>query len=104
MWNPWTAPLTLMRLQLQVSVMLMEAGTVMWLRSLGVAGLWNVTPAERARMVTEKVGAFGRSAAAGLASAAAGRPAERTVAAMLAPVARKTRANARRLARRGPAR
>jgi|APFEC2959095136_1045048.scaffolds.fasta_scaffold00059_9 hypothetical protein len=104
MWNPWTAPLTLMRLQVRASVMLMEAGTVIWLRSLGMAGLWNVTPAERSRMVTEKVGAFARSSGAALASAMAGRPAEETVAAMLGPVARKTRANARRLSRRGPAR
>jgi hypothetical protein len=98
------APLEMMRLQVRVSVMLMEAGAVIWMRGLGMAGLWNVTPAERSRMISEKAGAFARSSGAGLASALAGRSAAETAAAMLAPVARKTRSNARRLSRRGPAR
>ena len=103
MRNPWFDPVALMRLQMRTSIMMMEAGAVIWLRCLGMAGSWNTHASERTRMITEKHGAFTRSAGAALTAIAGGRSAEQTLSAALRPIGRTTRSNVRRLTRRGPA-
>jgi hypothetical protein len=91
----------LLRLSMQTGTMLAQANMVIAMRMWGMAGAWNVTPGENKRMVDEKGAAM---LAAGLAAAGAVAQGKGPVDAALAalqPVARKTRANAARLAKRG---
>ncbi len=74
------SPFQLWTLGFRTGVMLAEAQTVVLLRLWGMAGLWPVGPSESTRMVAEKWPAFLHDAA-------------------LTPIARKTRANSRRLVR-----
>lgn len=95
-------PTDLVALGLRSGLMLWEAQAVIAMRMLGLAGMWRVGPAENLRMVTEKVAAVQAGAgAAARAAMAGGNPAE-VASAALKPVRRRTAANARRLARRGP--
>jgi hypothetical protein len=93
------SPLQLWTLGVRTGVMLAEAQTVIVLRLWGMAGLWPVSPAESTRMVTEKwpafLGAFGAAGAAALQ----GHGPHLIATAALRPIARKTRANSRRLVR-----
>jgi hypothetical protein len=92
----------MMRLSMQVGLMSMEAQRVVAMRLWGMGGFWNVTPAENARMVNEKTVAVRASAlAAGRAATQGKSPAGVALAAMK-PVRAKTRANAKRLTKRGP--
>ncbi|WP_417206091.1 antifreeze protein [Antarctobacter sp.] len=78
-----------------------EAQAVITMRLLGMAGLWSVTPDETTRMVREKLEHFPRAFhAASRAAIEGGDP----LAAAIGPLHRQTRANAKRLARRGPKR
>ncbi len=94
-------PFNLMRLSMQTGMMLGQANMVIAMRMMGMAGAWNVTPAENARMVQEKADAALASGTAMLRAAMAGKGLVAVAEAGLAPVARKTRANAKRLAGRG---
>ncbi|KHQ55033.1 hypothetical protein [Mameliella alba] len=76
-----------------------EAQTVVAMRVLGMAGLWSVTPSETARMMREKVVNFPLAMEQATRAAWKG---EDPLGAALAPLHRQTRANALRLARRGP--
>lgn len=90
------------QLSTQMAMMLAEANMVIFMRLWGLAGLWNVTPSEKHRMVSEKARAAQASAiAAGLALASGKSPAAVAHAA-LKPVRRRTKSNVRRLSRRGP--
>ena len=90
------------RLTLQTGMMLTEANMVIAMRMWGMAGMWRVTGAEDARMVSEKTAAVQAAAmAAGQAMLAGKSPAGVALAAMK-PVRAKTRSNAKRLALRGP--
>ncbi|MEM8753061.1 MAG: hypothetical protein AAGF90_08800 [Pseudomonadota bacterium] len=81
-----------------------EANMVIAMRMMGFAGWWATSPSEAERMVAEKRRAFTEAAfAAGRAAAKGAGPAAVTKAAMK-PIRRKTKANAKRLARRGPGR
>ncbi len=80
-----------------------EAQTVIAMRLLGMGGFWNTTEAENKRMVEEKPTALMRSGWAMWRAALSGRPAEDVLLAGLVPLRRRTRANVRRLSRRGPA-
>lgn len=92
-------PLQLWTLGLRTGVMLAEAQTVVVLRLWGMAGLWPVSRSETTRMVAEKWPAFlGAYGAAG-AAAMKGHGPHRIASAALSPIARKTRANSRRLVR-----
>ncbi len=92
-------PAALIRLQMQMAMMAMEASAVIWMRMMGMAGAWNVAGGENARMVREKQVAFVKAAQDASLAAMTGRNA---AAAALRPVRRKTRSNVHRLARRGP--
>jgi hypothetical protein len=91
----------LLRLSMQTGTMLAQANMVIAMRVWGMAGAWNVTRGENKRMVDEKGTAM---LAAGMAAAGAmaqGKGPVDVALAALQPVARKTRANAARLAKRG---
>ena len=85
-------------------MMVAEANAVIAMRLLGMVGLWSVTPAENDRMVSEKLEAFNRSAIAANHAAMSGQRPDQIAAAALKPVRQKTRANSKRLAKRGPKR
>ena len=72
------------------------------LRLAGMAGTWNVTQGEDARMVAEKSLAAVASGQAMLRASLAGGSAAAVAAAGRKPVRARTRANAGRLAKRGP--
>lgn len=97
-------PLALWSLAIQMGWMTLEAQSVIAMRLWGMAGLWSVTPAENRRMVSEKTAAFTRSGTAVAKALAAGQSFEKAAAAGLRPIRRTTRANSRRLSRRGPRR
>ena len=91
-------PVALFRLQAQVALMTMEAGAVIWMRMLGMGGVWNVTAGENTRMVSEKQRAFARAAQGAALAAMTGKD---STAAALRPIRQRTRANLRRLGKRG---
>jgi len=90
----WPTPLS-------VAAMAVEAQMVVAFRTMGLMGLWAVAPGEASRMVVEKPAAFNRAAAAATRAAMAGRGPDEVMAAALASLRGRTRANMRRLARRG---
>ncbi|MFY0635094.1 MAG: antifreeze protein [Vannielia sp.] len=93
------SPAALIRLQMQMAMMTMEASAVIWMRMMGMAGAWNVTGGENARMVREKQVAFVKAAQGASLAAMGGRD---VAAAALRPLRQKTRSNVSRLAKRGP--
>lgn len=98
----WFDPVALMRVQSETMWMGVEAGAVVWMRSLGMMGLWNVSPSENLRMVTEKQSAVLQSGQAVMKSAWKGETPSEAMAASIVPFRKRTRSNARRLSRRGP--
>lgn len=82
--------------------MFAEAQTVIAMRMLGMAGFWSVTPGETYRMVFEKPAAFTQAAQAAGTAMLSGKAPHQVAAAAINPIRRKTRANSRRLAKRGP--
>jgi hypothetical protein len=94
-------PLDYWRAALTTGQMMAEAQSVIAMRTMGMAGHWNVTKGENARMVAEKGEAMRE---AGLAAAGAimrGASPMGVAMATIKPVKRRTGANARRLAKRG---
>ncbi|MFM2389341.1 MAG: hypothetical protein RLZZ437_896 [Pseudomonadota bacterium] len=89
-------------LSLRTGMMMAQANMVIGMRLMGMAGSWNVTSAENKRMVDEKTEAAVASGTAMMKAALSGKGPVAVAEAGLAPVARKTRANAKRLAKRGP--
>ena len=90
MWQP----------AVQTWMMLAEAQSIIGMRVLGMAGLWPVATSENQRMVNEKGSAWLASALAGQqAMLRLASPAEVSLA-MVQPVRRVTKANARRLSQR----
>ena len=79
-----------------------EASMVIGMRMLGMAGVWAARPDENTRMVAEKPAAFAASAAAAGRAAMTGKRPDQIAAAAMAPLARKARANRRRLGKAGP--
>ncbi len=79
--------------------MLAEAQTVVALRMMGMACMWNLAEGETTRMFTEKQQAFVQSALDGTLAAMRGQPPERVLAAVVKPLGQKTSANVRRLGR-----
>ena len=95
-------PLALTRMSAAIAVLAWEAQLVVTMRLMGMAGLWSVLPGENARMVAEKGPAFAEAAEGAARAAMAGRRPDEVLAAWSRPLRRRTRANARRLSRRGP--
>lgn len=95
-------PKQAMRLTMQSALMMAEAQRVIAMRMAGMAGTWNVTPAEDRLMVQEKAEAAVAAGQAMMRSAMAGGSAGAVALAGLKPVRARTRANAARLTSRGP--
>jgi hypothetical protein len=79
-----------------------EAQTVITLRTLGMAGLWNTGPSENKRMVSEKKHAFTKSALASTAAMARGGRPDQVAMAGMKPLQTKTKSNVARLTKAGP--
>lgn len=77
----------------------LEANTVIALRTMGMAGLWAMKPAETLRMVAEKQAAFPASATAAGEALAKGHGPLDVARAAMRPLQAKTGPNARRLSR-----
>ncbi|WP_395541232.1 antifreeze protein [Neotabrizicola sp. sgz301269] len=99
---PMMTPTQMISLSFKTGMMLMEAQMVIGMRMMGMAGLWCVLPSENARMSSEKVAAYGQSAVAATTAAMTGKSPAQVAEAALKPVARATKSNVKRLARRGP--
>ena len=91
MWKSW----------LEMSMLAAEAQAVIAMRMMGAAGLWSVTDPENRRMIDEKFEAAQRSMIAASIAAASGKRPDQVTAAAIKPLRKKTRANFRRLAKRG---
>ncbi|TCS66305.1 antifreeze protein [Primorskyibacter sedentarius] len=96
------SPFDLLSNVYEVGMLLAEANAVITMRMLGMAGLWSVTPGENNRMVSEKIEALNRSVTAANRAAMTGQRPDQIAAAALKPMRQKTRANSKRLAKRGP--
>lgn len=86
---------------LQVGYVVAETQVVVTLRLLGMAGVWSVTPAEDSRMISEKVYALTKAATDVSRVVMRGGAPNEIAAAAIRPIRQKTRANARRLGKRG---
>jgi hypothetical protein len=95
-------PLQMMTLSIRTATMLAEAQMVIGMRMLGMAGMWRVTPSENARMVHEKMEAVQQSAISATRAAMQGKSPAVIADHALKPIRRRTSANAKRLALRGP--
>lgn len=100
----WPTPFDIMTLQGKMSLLAAESCAVVWMRSMGMAGLWNTASDENIRMVTEKQQAMMQAGLEAWAAAMAGKPPHKVVKKSMKPVRRKVRANRKRLTRRGPVR
>lgn len=96
-------PFAVIRLSTDLAWMTVEAGVVIWMRSLGMVGLWRVSDMEPLRMVAEKQGAFAEAGRAACSAVWHGALPEVALAAAVRPLRDVTRSNAHRLARRDPA-
>ncbi|WP_179379835.1 antifreeze protein [Jannaschia marina] len=86
-------------LQLRTAQMLVEAQGVVNLRLMGLAGLVPSRSDEVLRMVLEKQSAFAEAGLAATGALMAGKTPAQAYDLALAPIGRRTRDNARRLAR-----
>jgi hypothetical protein len=94
-------PLDYWRAALTTGQMLAEAQSVVAMRTMGMAGLWNVSPGENDRMIAEKMDAMRESGMAAAGAMMRGASPVSVAMAAMTPVKRRTGANARRLAKRG---
>jgi hypothetical protein len=99
---PMMTPSQMIQLSLKTGMMLMEAQMVIGMRMMGMAGMWRVTPSENSRMVSEKLEAVQQSAMSATRAALQGKSPAVIVDHALKPIRRRTKANAKRLTRRGP--
>lgn len=99
MLKTWT---DLTRASLALAALGLEAQGVIWMRLWGMAGAWNLAPGENRRMVHEKLAAGLAAQTAAAAALMAGKTPTHALGAAIKPVRRRTGANLRRLARRGP--
>ncbi len=95
-------PLALARTGTNLALLAWETQLVMSMRLMGMAGLWSVVPSENDRMLSEKGPAFAEAVTAAAGAAMAGCRPDQIAVAWARPLRQRTRANARRLSRRGP--
>lgn len=86
----------------QLAALLAEAQGVIAMRMLGLAGFWSMSSQENQRMVSEKIYALSQAARDATTVTLTGAGPEAALAAAIKPLRRRTRANVRRLAKRGP--
>ena len=79
-----------------------EAQTVIAMRTLGMAGLWNTGASENKLMVSEKKAAFAKSARASAAAMLRGARPDQVAMAGMKPLQSKTKSNVARLTMAGP--
>lgn len=94
-------PFTFLSNSWQVALMAAEAQAVIAMRLMGMAGVWSVPPSEKSRMVSEKLKAMNTSNGEAIAAALRGGTPDQIMAAAIKPYRRRTRANTRRLTKRG---
>lgn len=97
-----SSPFELWRTGLDLWWLGVETQAVMTMRLMGMAGIWSIDNRENSRMFFEKPEAFGRALMRGTIAAATGQKPHQIVTAATRPIRKKTKSNARRLARRGP--
>ncbi|KEP69024.1 antibiotic ABC transporter [Thioclava sp. BHET1] len=95
-------PLQLLQMNIDAARICIEAQSVIAMRLAGAFGAWNVPANENTRMVQEKQAAAIEAGQAAFWALARGQGADRAVAASMAPIGRRTKANMKRLSRRGP--
>ncbi|MEQ6247522.1 antifreeze protein [Sulfitobacter sp. HNIBRBA3233] len=86
----------------QMGMVMAEAQAVVGMRLMGMAGVWAVTGTEDGRMISEKTEALAKSYADASRVALRGGGGDEIVEAAIRPIRQKTRANVKRLAKRGP--
>ena len=86
---------------MQIGLVMAEAQSVIAMRMLGTFGLWSVPGTENERMVTEKVYALTKGWTDASFIAIGGGTPDQIAAAAIKPIRQKTRANTKRLAKRG---
>ncbi|MBJ3763780.1 antifreeze protein [Maribius pontilimi] len=86
---------------LQVAMVMAEAQGVIAMRLMGMAGIWSVTKTENRRMVSEKAHAMTKAVGDASVKMLQGAAPDAVAAAAIRPIRRATRANARRLTKRG---
>ncbi|MEM1361871.1 MAG: antifreeze protein [Pseudomonadota bacterium] len=99
---PLAATIDLCALTFECAMLTRETQAVAAMRLLGMTGFWNTHATETLRMVAEKPAAFGRATEAAMTAALQGHRLDQVAAAAVAPLRRKTHANAARLYRYGP--
>ena len=102
MLKPRMTPTEAWRTALQLGWLTAEAQAVITMRMMGAAGFWSVAPRENHRMIEEKTEALVKSSVAAQMAVIKGRRPDQVLAAAVRPLRQKTRANSRRLAKRGP--
>lgn len=100
--RPQASPFELWKGGLELSMLAVETQMVIAYRMMGMAGLWAVAGSENRVMCDEKAPAFAKAATAAAAAALAGHRPDEVLGAWVRPLRRKTRANVRRLGKRGP--
>lgn len=94
-------PLDYLGTAMEIGHVLAEAQMVVAMRTLGMWGIWSVTPSEDARMISEKVHAITKAGTDATRVAMRGGSPDKIAAAAIKPIRQKTRANAKRLGKRG---
>ncbi|WP_227272427.1 antifreeze protein [Roseobacter weihaiensis] len=94
-------PIALWGNAVELGMLAIEAQAVMTMRVMGMSGLWSVTPGESRRMLSEKAHAVTKSATNATRASLRGDPPDKVLASAIKPFRQKTRANARRLGKRG---
>ena len=97
-----TTPMDVWANTVQASLVVAEANAVISMRMLGMFGFWSVTPSENGRMISEKAYAATKAVTDASRLALQGARPDQIAAAAIKPIRQKTRANTRRLAKRGP--
>ncbi|MGY9045648.1 hypothetical protein P775_21515 [Puniceibacterium antarcticum] len=95
-------PVDLWNTTLQMTYLALETQSVMTMRLLGMAGLWNVTKSENTRMVDEKSPALLQSMMNAATATMHGARPDQIMNTAIKPLRAKTRSNSTRLAKRGP--
>lgn len=87
---------------MEMSLMAAEAQAIIAMRLWGMSGLWSVTGGENDRMVSEKTQAMTKAMIGAGSAAMTGQRPDQVMAAAIKPLRQTTRANRKRLAKRGP--
>ena len=90
-------PFALLAMNMQLTSLICEAQTVATLRVMGMSGAIPARKGENSRMISEKSTAMIDAYAAGAKAAMAGESPDKIMSAAMAPVARKVKANRKRL-------